>query len=118
MRADRTRARPLPAAAMLLAALLPGCAGDSDLALVNPSKYDFYSCTQLERAMKSDRDQALEFRALAQKAAREPVGVVIGKITYGPEISSVDGDMKVIEQAAREKQCDPPILAGPDLATP
>lgn len=108
--------RALQSLALLLLALTPlGCTSESEMALVDPAKYEFYSCAQLETAMKADRARALELQGLQRKAARSQTGAVIGNLTYGPEYRQTVGNMRVIAQTARTNNCSPPITVDPQF---
>ncbi|MPZ56878.1 MAG: twin-arginine translocation pathway signal [Rhizobiales bacterium] len=103
-------ARPFIVAALILGGLPLGCGGRVEMALVDPAKYDFHTCPQLERAMKTLAERARELTALQRKAA----GAVIATIAYKPDYLATIGDMRVVETAARDKQCDPPIAIPAD----
>jgi hypothetical protein len=96
--------------ALLLGALC-ACAGVPDAALVDPAKYNYHSCLDLERAMKTDRDRDRQLQALARKTMRDQQGVVIGTLSYGPEFKYLRGDMALIEQVSKRKECSPPVVA-------
>lgn len=108
--------RALQVLTLVLLALAPlGCTSEGEMALVDPAKYEFYSCAQLETAMKKDRDRALKLQGLQQKAAHSQTGAVIGKLTYGPEYYQTAGDMRVIARTARDNKCNPPIRVDPQF---
>lgn len=95
----------------VLAALAPGCSAHVETALVDPAKFQFFTCPQLEREMKRLRDHAQELRDLQAKAEREPAGAFIARIAYEPDYLSTIGDMEVVEATAQEKDCAPRITA-------
>jgi hypothetical protein len=116
---------PLPAtggfsrttfAVLALAVSLSGCAGVPDSALVDPAKFDYYACVDLARVMKANQIRAHELRVLDAKAARDEVGVFVGAVTYTPEYKSLRGEMKLIEEVARRKDCAPPIVMAREFA--
>jgi hypothetical protein len=96
--------------ALLLGALC-ACAGVPDAALVDPAKYNYHSCIDLDHAMKIDRDRDRELQGLARKTMRTQQGVVIGTLSYGPEFKYLRGDMALIEQVSKRKECSPPVVA-------
>lgn len=96
--------------AVLLAAALPlGCGGGIEMALVNPDKYQFHSCAQLAREMDTLRTRSQELRALYERASRD--STLIARAAYEPDYLSTIGNMQLIETAARESRCSPPITA-------
>jgi hypothetical protein len=105
----RRAAAVLPA--LLLAASLCGCSTVPDAALVDPAKYNLYRCGDLERAMQRLRTRMGELQALKAKAHRGPSGDLIGALAYDPEIKSVRGNMALIAEVSRRKDCEPPVVA-------
>jgi hypothetical protein len=101
--------RPFLMIALALATLPLGCGGRVEMALVDPDKFQFHTCVQLEREMKKLRDHAKELRVLYDKAARDSTAVA--KIAYEADYLSTIGDMQLIETAARDKNCEPPLSA-------
>ena len=94
---------------LILAALPLGCGGRVEMALVDPDKYRFHTCAQLTREMTKLRDRSRELRALYDKAARD--SSLVARAAYEADYLSTIGDMQLIEAAAREKNCDPPVIA-------
>jgi hypothetical protein len=94
----------------MISALPLGCAGNSEM-LVDPAKYQFHTCAQLAREINALREHARELRQLQQRAEREPTGAAVARIAYEPDYLSTVGNMGVIEAAARDRNCDPPITA-------
>ena len=101
---------------LVLAALPLGCAGPNEMALVDPAKYQFHTCAQLEREMKTLSERTHELRALHDKAARDSAGAFVARIAYQPDYLSTIGNIRLIAAAAQDRDCDPPIA--PAIATP
>jgi hypothetical protein len=95
---------------LVLAALPFGCGARVEMALVDPAKYQFHSCEQLEREMKQLRERAHELQALRDKATRDPAGAFVAGVAYEPDYLTTLGNMELVETAAREKNCSPPIV--------
>jgi hypothetical protein len=104
-------------AAVLFAAVLPGCALDFDSTLVDPAAYDYYSCEQLRGIFKGLELRQTELEGYLSRAAKDTAGNVIGAVTYGPDLRSTRGRMKVIERVAGRKECDPPVKPAPATST-
>ena len=115
-RRSHVPARPFLIVALMLAALLPGCGSNPEMALVDPGKYQFYDCAQLARDKKRLSEHAEELRALQQKAARDPSGAFIARVSYEPDYLSTVGNLRLIEAKAQEKNCTP--TASGDLKPP
>ena len=101
--------RPAVIVTLLLAGLPLGCGGGPETALVDPAKFRFHTCTQLQREMTKLRDRAQELRALYEKAQRD--SVIVARVSYEADYLSTIGDMQLIEAEAQERKCDPPIMA-------
>jgi hypothetical protein len=107
--------------ALLSFAMLAGCTATSsgpgssrmDSLFADPSKYILYGCPQLAVARKPLLLRERELRLLIEKADRDPVGSVIGVAAYRSEYLSVRGEIKVIDDAAVNKNCAPVAPAGP-----
>jgi hypothetical protein len=94
---------------LIIAALPLGCGGRVEMALVDPDKYRFHTCAQLTREMTKLRDRSQELRALYDKATRD--SPLVARTAYEADYLSTVGDMQLIEAAARERNCDPPVIA-------
>lgn len=101
--------RPSIIAVVLAAALPVGCGRGVEMALVDPDKYQFHSCPQLAREMNTLRTRSQELRALYERASRD--STLVARAAYEPEYLSTIGNMQLIETAARENRCSPPITA-------
>jgi hypothetical protein len=94
---------------LMLAALPLGCGGRVEMALVDPDKYRFHTCAQLARDMTKLRVRSQELRALYDKATRD--SPLVARAAYEADYLSTVGDMQLIEAAAQERNCDPPVIA-------
>jgi len=112
------RARTRIVVALLPAALLLGCGAGVETALVDPAKYQFHNCAQLQREMRTLSTRAHELRVLNDKAARDPAGALVARVAYDPEYLSTMGNIELVETAARDKNCDPPIVSAAGAPRP
>jgi hypothetical protein len=111
---DRTARYPAARVAALIAPLaalvLGGCAGLSDQFTVfaDPGKYEYYSCDQItaQRKQLSTREQ--ELRALMDKAGQETGGAIVNVLAYKADHVAASEELRVLEAAARSKNCDNP----------
>jgi len=113
---ERVPARNFRIVTLVLAALPLGCAGPAEMTLVDPAKYQFHTCAQLEREMTTLVERTHELRALHEQAVRDSAGAVIARIAYEPDYLSTIGNIRLIAAAAQDRDCDPPIA--PAVATP
>jgi hypothetical protein len=103
--------------ALLLCAGLGACSHLPDAALVDPAKYDLYSCKQLDHAMKEAADRNRELKRLEARAMRDPSGELVSDLTYVPEFKSWRGNMALMEEVSQRKDCDPPVVVPPEFRT-
>ncbi|SRR6266508_3730556 len=97
--------------ALLAGAFLVGCssAGDSPFTVfADPGKYQYYSCDQLnaQRKVWSTREQ--ELTALMSKAEQDTGGVIVNVLAYKADRVAAREELKVLEVAARSKNCEDP----------
>jgi hypothetical protein len=121
------KALPRAAFAMALLALgtgLSGCAsspgdiGDSlSLAFVDPARYDFFNCKQLETERKSIANRLQDTKRLMDKADTGFAGPVVAEIAYRNDYVATLGQANLADQAWKRNNCheSPPDPLG---ATP
>jgi hypothetical protein len=109
------------AALLALAIGLAGCAdmGDSFVsgAFVDPAKYDFYDCKQLEAERKALATRGAELQGLMAKADTGVAGPVVAELAYRNDYISVRAQSRLLEENWRRNKChdSPP---GTALAAP
>jgi hypothetical protein len=110
------------AATLGLGAALGGCAGMSDSmtsAFVDPAKYDFYDCKQLENERKSLATRTAEIQGLMAKADTGVAGPVVAELAYRNDYISLRGQAKLADEAWRRNKCqESPPGSSPTAATP
>jgi hypothetical protein len=98
------------AAAVALAACLAGCSSleNSATLFADPGKYEFYSCDQLvaQRRHWSAREQ--ELKLLMNRAEQSAGGTVVNLLAYKADHVAASEELKVLELAARSKNCPSP----------
>jgi hypothetical protein len=97
--------------ALLTGALLAGCsaAGDNPFTVfADPGKYEYYSCEQItaQRRHWSTREQ--ELRTLMSKSEQDTGGVIVNVLAYKADHVAASEELKVLEAAARSKNCETP----------
>ena len=108
------------AAAVVLG--LTSCAdlGDSFVsgAFVDPAKYDYYDCKQLEAERRSLATRTAELQGLRAKAETGVGGSVVSVVAYGNDYVSLRAQSKLAEEAWRRYKCHetPSETATPTVA--
>jgi hypothetical protein len=129
MIARRARSRPLLRAAAAMALLVTGiglsaCAdlGDSFAsgAFVDPAKYEYYDCKQLEDERKSLAARSAELQGLMAKADTGVAGPVVAELAYRNDYISVRAQAKLADEGWRHNKChdSPPAAATATPAVP
>jgi hypothetical protein len=93
------------ATVMLAACSLPEGAGTI---LVDPGHYNAYHCNDLADQWKLLVAQERELRGLMEKAdagGNSNAGALIGSVAYRPEYEAVLSNEKLLQNAAKEKNC-------------
>lgn len=105
---------PLPAGALLLLLLLlaaAGCSmGDERMAMayVDPAAYRYHSCEQLAEASATASKRQRELDELIVKAQQDRAGALVTAAVYRGEYLSTVGNLRLIEEAEKGKNCQPP----------
>jgi hypothetical protein len=122
---SRLSCRVVAAMTLFVLALgLGGCAdiGDSmSSAFVDPAKYEFYECKQLEPERKNLASRAAELQGLMAKAETGVGGSVVAELAYRNEYISVRAQAKLADETWRRNKCHdtPPGVTAPAApATP
>jgi hypothetical protein len=96
--------------AALLAFALAGCGtSGEDLAaraMVSPGKYQFHNCKMLTGLTQSYRARITELQQLMDRAAQGPGGQAVGTLAYRNEYLQMRGELREVQVAMAEKNCD------------
>jgi hypothetical protein len=95
--------------AVLVCVFLAGCSslGDNPATLfADPGKYQYSSCEQLagQRKIWSIREQ--ELKLLMERAVQSTGGALVNVLAYKADHVAASEELKVVEIAARNKNCD------------
>jgi hypothetical protein len=98
------------AALMLVAAALAACSlpEGAGTVLVDPGRYSAYHCDGLAEQWKTLVAREKELRGLMDKAdagGNSNAGALIGSVAYRPEYEAVMSNEKLLQNAAKEKNC-------------
>jgi hypothetical protein len=129
MIARRACSHRLPRAAVAMALFvagmgLSGCAdvGDSFAsgAFVDPAKYEYYDCKQLDAERKGLAARSAELQGLMAKADTGVAGPVVAELAYRNDYISVRAQAKLAEEGWRRNKCQesPPAAATATPAAP
>lgn len=129
VRTSRRKALPRTAVVAALLALgvgLSGCAGgasdslsldNATLAFVDPARYDFYDCKQLQIERKNIAARIEELKKLMDKADTGFAGPVVAEIAYRNDYISALGQKKLADQTWKRNNCHE-VALDPPGATP
>jgi len=87
-----------------------GClSGCSSITLfADPGKYQFSSCEHLDGQRKNWSKKEEELRLLMNKAEQSAGGSVVNVIAYQADHLAATEELKLVENAARSKNCNTP----------
>jgi hypothetical protein len=105
----------------LLAASLADCAGSLDRvdeAFVDQRKYQLYSCAELTQEAAKKTAAEAELRQLMEKSAQEPGGDLVNLVAYRTDYLMTRGELRVLAETARDKNCPPDAPAASSARAP
>jgi hypothetical protein len=104
--------------ALFAAACLGGCASTQNSAtfFADPAKYEFASCPSLAGQRKQWEKRQQDLKLLMDKAGKSPGGGVVNLLAYQADYSTAGEELKLVERAARQKNCDLPENWGSNSA--
>jgi hypothetical protein len=87
---------------------------------VDPAKYEFFDCKQLETERKSLATRTAEIQGLMAKADTGVAGPVVAELAYRNDFISLRGQAKLAEEAWHRNKCQesPPGSSPATPATP
>jgi len=93
----------------LLATLALGACAISDEKLSNmmvaPGKFVLYSCTELAQRAKTNAEREQQLHVLMAKAQTGAGGDLVNKVAYQPELATLEGEDRELQQTAADKKC-------------
>jgi hypothetical protein len=93
---------------VLATALLSGCAASDDASgrfLVQPDRYQLYTCRELAEAAQAIAIRERELEGLMTKAGPDASGRFVSTVAYRPEYLQLRGQMNEVRKTAAEKKC-------------
>jgi hypothetical protein len=74
----------------------------------DPAKYLYYSCDQIAVQLRNWSKREEELRLLMEKAEQGTGGAVVNLIAYKADYVAATEELKLLDKAAREKNCQTP----------
>jgi hypothetical protein len=100
--------RPALFVSLAVCVALPACSSTSESTMtffVAPGKYQYHDCDQLAVAMKATTVRQKDLKGLIDKAEQGAGGAFVGAIAYKTDYLTATEDIRLLEAAAREKNC-------------
>jgi hypothetical protein len=98
-------------AVVLIAGAVSACssAGNNPLTVfVDPGKYQYYTCEQIAAYRKVWSTKEQELQMLMDKADQGAGGAVVNVLAYKADHVAASEELKVLDVAARAKNCENP----------
>jgi hypothetical protein len=104
--------------AFLTGASLGGCTSSQNSLtfFADPGEYEFSSCQSLSGQRKHWQQRQQDLKLLMDKAERSAGGGVVNVLAYQADYSAAGEELKLVERAARQKNCDLPENWGSNSA--
>jgi hypothetical protein len=110
----RTRTRL--GGAVLLAAMLGGCAGLTATVgdpYIAPGKFDFLRCPDLATRLQNAEARHKELLALMERSSAGVGGGAVNMFVYRPDMDGVEAELKALKATAAEKNCSDTAMQPP-----
>jgi hypothetical protein len=107
----RWRELPRVVSVVVSGALLVGCASTSDSPVTifaDPAQYQYSTCEQLAGQRKFWTTREQEIKQLMDKANQGAGGAIVNVLAYKADYVAAGEQLKVLEAAARAKNCETP----------
>jgi hypothetical protein len=107
-------------AALLLAGLTCGCAGDvAEQLYIQPGRYDYEDCAKIASETENVKRREEDLKTLIGRAEKDAVGNLISAASYRGDLLQAQGNLKMLAEAAQRKNCPPePPAAAKEPAAP
>jgi hypothetical protein len=109
-------------AAVLVAAALAGCSTVSDTIgdpYAAPGKFQYLRCDDIMRRITNNENREKELHKLMDRSSAGLGGGAVNVFVYGPDLESVEADLRQLRVTAGEKRCaDEPVRGGPKADLP
>jgi hypothetical protein len=95
-------------AVVLMAAALGGCATAANVVgdpYVAPAKFQYLRCDDIGKRLVSSQSRERELRTLMDRAGAGTGGSAVNALVYGPDLQTVQSELRQLHQAAIDKKC-------------
>ncbi len=97
---------------VVLAMALGGCStpgmDSSFTVFADPAKYLYYSCDQINAQLKHWTTREQDLRLLMEKAEKGAGGALVNLVAYKADHVAATEELRLLNKAAREKNCSTP----------
>ena len=83
--------------------------------MVAPGKFVLYSCTELAQRAKTNAEREQQLHVLMAKAQTGAGGDLVNKVAYQPELATLVGEDRELQQTAADKKCATPLPTAASL---
>jgi len=95
----------------LIAATLGGCASTFNIdPLTAPRKFQFLRCEDIAKALVVSQKRDKELRDLMDRAGDGVGGSTVNVLVYGPDLQTVQSDLRQLREMAGEKRCSDEVV--------
>ena len=108
-------------ACLLATFALAGCAVSDDKLssmMVSPGKFVLYSCDELAQRAKTNAEREQQLHMLMAKAQTGAGGDLVNTVAYRPELATLEGEDRELQQTAADKKCTTPLPTTASLPRP
>jgi hypothetical protein len=108
-------------AALLLAATLGGCAGVMETMgdpYIAPGKFRFLRCPDLATRLEAAEARHKELLALMDRSGSGVGGGAVNMLVYQPDVNNVEAELRALNAAAAEKNCQANVTKAPGKPEP
>ena len=95
-------------ALIALGPLLGGCSSfsvEAPLVLTDPGRFQYHNCDQLNTSARDATIRAAQLKVLMAKADQGIAGPIVGTVAYRTDYLAANEELRLIEEAARAKNC-------------
>jgi hypothetical protein len=107
--------------AVLFAAALAGCTSVSNFygdPWISPGKFQFLRCEDIAKRITTAEDRERQLRVLMDRANSGVSGGPVNVLVYGPDMQTVEAELRLLRRTAGEKRCaDEPVKKPPTQPT-
>jgi hypothetical protein len=91
----------------LIATGMSGCES-ADMLFSVPGNFDYFSCASIAATATATLKRQQELQELIDRAEQDTGGTLVAAAAYRTEYFKTRGDLKQLDEAARNKKCEPP----------